>query len=154
VELAARGVPIVPLATRVIDTLIEGLGVHDRVTFTGIERPMPAPRHQSVHRDLLEAARWYLANLALPRQHGIGRSKDRDRNRCRNPEDRRPTTRLHSHHHRRRSEGGSDDLVNIGSLCHPDHLRGVHGGAFTVEVLPDRIVWTYPGRRVIEVRAV
>jgi hypothetical protein len=30
----------------------------------------------------------------------------------------------------------------------------VHGGAFTVEVLADRIVWSYPGRRIIELREV
>jgi hypothetical protein len=154
VELASRGVPIVPIARRVIDTLIDELGVTDRVTFSGIERPMPAPRHATVHRDLLAASTWYLANLAMPRQRGCGKAKEKDRFRCRNPEDRRPTSRAHTHHAKPRSRGGTDDPTNLLCKCPSCHLRGVHGGAFTVEILEDRIVWSYPGRRVVELREV
>jgi hypothetical protein len=153
VELASRGVPIVATATRVIDALIDELGVHDRVTFSSIERPLPAPRNGTVHAELLEAARWYLANLALPRQYGAGKAKEKDRFRCRNPEDRRPTLRAHTHHTTPRSKGGTDDPDKLVTGCPSCHLRGVHGGAFTIEVRPDRIVWTYPGRRIIELRA-
>jgi hypothetical protein len=151
VELASRGVPILPVASGVIDMLIEGLEVQDRVTFTGIERQVPAPRHAAVHRDLAAAAAWYLEHTRLEPQRGFGRVKERDRHRCRNPECRRPTARAQAHHVVFRSHGGSDAHENGVTQCTPCHLRGVHGGAFSVERVSGALVWSYPGRRVVEV---
>jgi hypothetical protein len=150
VELASRGVPVLPVAARVIDTLIDALDLPDRVTFSGIERQMPAPRHASVHPDLPEAAAWLLANARPEPQRGIGRVKERQRFRCRNPEDRRPTLRLHTHHKRWRSEGGTDDDHNLVSLCVACHLRGVHGRYVRIVDHGAVIEWCYPGRRVLE----
>jgi hypothetical protein len=150
VELASRGVPILPIAAGVVDTLIDALTIRDRVTFTGIERQVPAPRHATVHRDLAEAAAWYLQHAALERQRGFGRVKERDRHRCRNPECRRPTARAHAHHMLFRSLGGSDAHGNGVTQCMSCHLRGCHGGAMSVERVGNVIVWSYPGRRVLE----
>jgi hypothetical protein len=151
VELASRGVPILPIAAEVIDTYLDALRLVDRVTFTGIERQMPAPRHAAVHRDLPQAAAWYLEHARLERQRGFGRVKERDRYRCRNPECRRPTARAHAHHLLFRSLGGSDAWENGVTQCGSCHLRGCHGGAFSVERVGTALVWSYPGRRVLEV---
>src|SRR4051812_11232923 len=45
VELASRGVPILTEADRVVDMLMPDLRLTDRVTFGGLRRQMPAPRH-------------------------------------------------------------------------------------------------------------
>jgi hypothetical protein len=150
VELAARGVPILPIASGVVDTLIDALALPDRVTFSGLERQMPAPRHATVHPDLPEAAAWFLSNCRPDAQRGIGRAKERHRYRCRNPEHRRPTLRVHTHHVRWRSRGGGDDDANLTTLCAACHLRGVHAGHIALVDHGAVIEWRYPGRRVLE----
>ncbi|MFZ5477761.1 MAG: HNH endonuclease [Myxococcota bacterium] len=151
VELADHGVPIRPVAQQVIDSFLDELTSKDRVTFSGIERQVPAPRHQAVHRDLPAAARWYVANLQPAPQRGCGKVKERDRYRCRNPEDRRPTLRAHAHHKDPRSEGGSDADGNLVTACEACYLRGIHGGFIRLEDRGDVLIWHYAGgRRVFE----
>ena len=49
---------------------------------------------------------------------------------------------LHAHHIQFRSDGGSDELENLTSLCLVHHLHGVHGGYLKVTgTAPDRLVW-------------
>ncbi|MFZ5479944.1 MAG: HNH endonuclease [Myxococcota bacterium] len=151
VELADRGEPVRPLAQRVIDSFLDELTLRDRVTFSGIERPLPAPRHQPAHPELLRAAAWFLARAQPAPQRGCGKVKDRGRYRCRNPEDRRPTLRVHAHHVDPRSEGGSDEDRNLVTACMACHLRVLHGGAIRIEDRGDVRIWHYAGgRRVFE----
>jgi hypothetical protein len=151
VELASRGVPVVPVALGVLDALVERTTPRDYVTFSGIGRQMPPRRHQSVPRDLLEAARWFLQHGRPEPERGIGRARERDRRMCRNPECRRPGLDLHVHHEQWRSKGGTDDDANLLPHCFPCHLRGQHGGAFRSETVDGVRVWTYAdGRRVFE----
>ena len=49
---------------------------------------------------------------------------------------------LHAHHIQFRSDGGSDELENLTSLCLVHHLHGVHGGYLKVTgTAPDRLAW-------------
>jgi len=80
------------------------------------------------------------------RIHGV---IDRDRWRCTAPacSSRR---NLHAHHVEFRSAGGSDDPVNLTTLCASHHLHGVHGseeGRLIVRgEAPDGLLWTLGGR--------
>jgi hypothetical protein len=49
------------------------------VSLPGTQDPPPAPTWDTVHPDLLEAARWLLETVKLDRQQGCGRAKERDR---------------------------------------------------------------------------
>ena len=59
--------------------------------------------------------------------------------------------RLHAHHEHQRSHGGSDDPTNLLGLCPPCHLRGVHSGPISVQTVGPLRIWSFPGRRVLEV---
>ncbi|MFZ5481436.1 MAG: HNH endonuclease signature motif containing protein [Myxococcota bacterium] len=151
VELASRGVDIRPVAQRVIDRFVEVATNRDRVTFKGVERQMPAPRHQAVHPDLPKAAVWFLAHATLPPQRGCGRVKEKAGFRCGNPEDRHPSLRMHVHHVDHRAHGGGNDERNQVPACPPCHLRGFHGGFIRLEDRGDVRIWHYAGgRRVFE----
>ncbi len=111
---------------------------------------------------VLEAARWWVAHVVLPRRSGFDRIKERDGHRCQNPECGRSTLRVEGHHLTHRSDGGSDDEANGVTTCRPCHLRGIHtGGEDVPRIHPERvrmgdregILWTYAGgRRVLQFR--
>jgi hypothetical protein len=111
--------------------------------------PAPAPRHERVHADLPEAARWFLREVRLEPQRGFGKVKERDRYTCRNPECGCRSLRVQAHHILFRSEGGCDDLSNGITLCPVCHLRLVHTGRVSVTRRGDALVWRYPGRVVV-----
>jgi len=122
----------------------------------GTSRP---PRGVRATDGLVEAAWWWVENVVLPRQRGIGKIKERDRYTCQNPECRRTTLRIEAHHEQPRALGGSDDPINLLGLCRPCHLRGVHTG--TAERPPritttkvrvgdtPALLWTFAGARQI-----
>jgi hypothetical protein len=117
------------------------------VGLAAIQAPVPPRPTDRVHPDLPKAARWLLA-VQLPPQRGFGRVKERDRFVCANPECRRRALRNHAHHLRFRQDGGDDTLENGACVCPSCHLRLIHAGHVTVEMLGTTLVWTFPGRVV------
>jgi len=117
------------------------------------------PRGVRATDELVEAAWWWVEHVVLPPQRGVGKIKERDGYTCQNPECRRTTLRVEAHHERPRALGGSDDPLNLISLCRPCHLRGVHTG--TAERPPrittakvrvgdtPALLWTFAGGRPI-----
>jgi hypothetical protein len=55
-------------------------------------------------------------------------------------------TASHAHHIELRSQGGTDEMSNLISLCVAHHLRGIHKGRLRVTgKAPDQLVWTLEG---------
>jgi hypothetical protein len=119
------------------------------VSLSAAWAPPPLPRHDRVHADLPEAARWFVQELRVEPQRGFGRVKERDQHTCRNPECGCRSLRVQAHHVVFRSEGGCDDLSNGITLCPVCHLRLVHTGRVSVTRVGDALVWRYPGRVVV-----
>ncbi len=111
--------------------------------------PDPVPSFDRVHVNLPEAARWFLRQVKLERQHGFARVKERDRYTCRNPECGRRSLRVQAHHIVFRQDGGGDELDNGITLCPVCHLRLVHTGRISVQRVGRALVWLYPGRMVV-----
>jgi hypothetical protein len=94
----------------------EGLGVA-AAHFVATWEPL-LPRRRTWHQRILE----------------------RDGGRCLVPGCSRPAGQ--AHHVRFRSAGGGDEGWNLGSLCPPHHLHGVHMGWIRVTgEAPDRLTW-------------
>jgi hypothetical protein len=89
------------------------------------------------------AAEHYAATwepLSPRRRTRSQRILERDRGRCLVPGCSRPAAQ--AHHLRFRSAGGTDADWNLGGLCIPHHLHGVHGGWIEVTGrAPGRLVW-------------
>ncbi len=128
---------------------IEQAGDGAGVSLTASMRPAPPSGAVEATEELLAAARWLLETVEMPR-HPI---KDRDGWCCQNPECRRRSLRLEAHHIVFRSEGGGDEPENLVTLCRACHLRGVHTGVIRLTWEEDRLVWDYPGRRIIQFTA-
>lgn len=65
---------------------------------------------------------------------------EREGGRCLVPGCSRPA--VHAHHLRFRSAGGGDEEGNLGGLCAPHHLHGIHRGWIRVTGrAPDRLTW-------------
>jgi hypothetical protein len=119
------------------------------VSLPGTQAPPPFPSWDTVHPDLLQAAKWLLETVQLDRQRGTGRAKERDGYCCQNPECGRRSLRVEVHHTVFRSQGGGDELENLLTLCRACHLRLVHTGTATVVRHDDRVIWDLPGRRIV-----
>jgi hypothetical protein len=66
--------------------------------------------------------------------------RERDRNRCLVPGCSRPSA--HAHHTRFRSAGGPTEMWNLGGICPPHHLHGIHYGYIKVTGrAPDGLRW-------------
>jgi 5-methylcytosine-specific restriction endonuclease McrA len=126
----------------------------------GFDLRMPA-RVRRDFEDMIRAARkeagkWITPSECLRRaaEHFIGvwepavkerntvrmRVLERDKGRCQVPGCSRAA--LHVHHVIRRSQGGTNDLWNLLSLCAAHHLHGVHDGNIRVSgKAPDQLQW-------------
>ncbi|RME29229.1 MAG: HNH endonuclease [Deltaproteobacteria bacterium] len=115
--------------------------------------PDPAPDHRPhplvVAEGVLEAARWLLDTLQLPRERGTGRIRPASDYTCANPECRTRSLRVQVHHVQPRALGGTDEDANLRCLCPSCHLRLVHGGFMAIEVVDGADVFLYPGRAVV-----
>jgi len=113
----------------------------------------PAPDHRPhpivVAKGVLQAARWLLDRLQLPRERGTGRVRPASDYTCANPECRSRSLRVQVHHVQPRALGGTDDDANLRCLCPSCHLRLVHGGFMAIEVVDGADVFLYPGRAVV-----
>ena len=108
---------------------------------------------------VLDAARWLLERVTLPKRRGFEQIKERDGHRCQNPECGKVTLRVEAHHVEHRKDGGDDSLENGLSTCRPCHLRGLHTReparirARAVDAGGPAILWTYAGgRQVLQFR--
>jgi len=111
--------------------------------------PDRPPRPVVVAEGVLQAARWLLDTLQLPRERGTGRVRHASDYTCANPECRSRSLRVQVHHVQPRALGGTDDDANLRCLCPSCHLRLVHGGFMAIEVVDGADVFLYPGRVVV-----
>ncbi len=111
--------------------------------------PPPVPRFDRVHADLPEAAAWFLENVRIEPQRGIGKVKEKADCTCRNPECGCRNLRVQTHHLVWVSLGGSDEEDNLICVCKPCHLRLIHTGIVSVTRVGGALVWRYPGRVVV-----
>ncbi len=119
---------------------------HHWVALRAARRPTPPPnRIEGVHPDLLEAARWYLANVRIPKQHGFQEVKEREHWTCENPLCYCLTLSCEGHHKKWRSRGGTDEKGNGASVCRTCHLRGIHANEIIQLEVDDRgrDVWSF-----------
>ncbi len=119
---------------------------HHWVALRAARRPTPPPKRiEGVHPDLLEAARWYLANVRIPKQHGFQEVKERERWTCENPLCYCLTLSCEGHHKKWRSRGGTDEKGNGASVCRTCHLRGIHANEIVRLEVDERgrDVWSF-----------
>jgi hypothetical protein len=124
----------------------ETQGAHQWVALRAAKRPEKPPRRiENADPELVEACRWYLANVRIPKQYGFQKVKEREEYVCENPRCYTLTIRCEGHHRLWRWRGGGDEDENARNLCRPCHLRGIH----PFEVLridvdgKGRDVWSY-----------
>ncbi len=132
------------------ETGVVGLGaLRVFVSLNAAWAPPPVPRFDRVHADLPEAAAWFLENVRVDPQWGIGKVKENADYTCRNPECGCRNLRVQTHHVVWRSLGGDDSPENLVCVCKPCHLRLIHAGIVSVTRVGDALVWRYPGRVVV-----
>jgi hypothetical protein len=99
--------------------------------------------------ELLAAADYFLAEMALPPVHGFRRIVEHDRYTCQNPRCRNRTIRVHPHHMHQRQHGGTDAPRNMVTGCPACHLRGIHTGRMSVVRIDDWLVWSWRSGGVV-----
>jgi hypothetical protein len=126
--------------------LAETQGAHQWVSLRAAKRPeLPPRRIENVDPDLLEACKWYLENVRIPKQHGFQEVKERESWICESPRCFCLTIRCEGHHQLWRSRGRTDAKANARNLCRPCHLRGIHPFEIVrIDVdAKGRDVWSY-----------
>jgi hypothetical protein len=126
--------------------IAETKGAHQWVSIRAAKRPEPPPtRIERVEPDLLEACKWYLENVRIPKQHGFEAVKERESWICENPRCFCLTICCEGHHWIWRSRGGGNGDENAGNLCRPCHRRGIHPFEIVRRDIDEsgRAVWSY-----------
>jgi hypothetical protein len=119
---------------------------HHWVALRAARRPLrPPKRIEGVHPDQMEAARWYLANVKLPKQHGFEEVKEREAWTCECPRCYTTTITCESHHKKWRSRGGTEDKENGASVCRCCHHGGIHANEIVRLEVDEhgRDVWSF-----------
>ena len=120
---------------------------HHWVALRAARRPTrPPKRIEGVHPDQMEAARWYLANVKIPKQYGFEAVKERAEWTCENPRCYVITITCEGHHKKRRSRGGGNEDENASSPCRCCHRGGIHTKEEFIRLEVDeegRDVWSY-----------
>jgi hypothetical protein len=108
--------------------------------------PRPPKRIEGVHPDQMEAARWYLATVKVPKQYGFEAVKERAQWTCENPRCYVVTITCEGHHKKRRSRGGGNEPENASSPCRCCHRGGIHTKEEFIRLEVDeegRDVWSF-----------
>jgi hypothetical protein len=128
------------------NAIAETKGAHQWVAIRAARREERPPRWiEGAEPDLVEACKWYLENVRIPKQHGFQEVKERASWICENPRCYCLTIRMDSHHRLWRSRGGTNESSNGRAVCKPCHLRGIHPHE-VVRIDADekgRDVWSY-----------
>ena len=107
--------------------IAETKGAHQWVALRAARRPERPPRTiENVAPDLVEACKWYLSNVQIPKQKGFSKVKEEASWVCDNPLCDCLTIRGDPHHRIWRSRGGDNQPKNARYVCFPCHLRGIH----------------------------
>ncbi len=129
-----------------------GVGLEALQVFVSLNAawaPPQPPRFDRVHADLPEAAAWFVENVRIEPQRGVGKVKEKADYTCRNPECGCRNLRVQTHHVVWVSMGGDDSPDNLVCVCKVCHLRLIHTGIVSVTRIGDALVWRYPGRVVV-----
>ena len=120
---------------------------HHWVALRAARRPTPPPKRiTGVHPDQMEAARWYLANVKIPKQYGFEAVKERAAWTCEDPRCYVLTITCEGHHKKPRHRGGGNEPGNASSPCRACHRGGIHTKEQFVRLEVDdegRDVWSF-----------
>jgi hypothetical protein len=107
--------------------IAETKGAHQWVALRASRREERPPRWiDDAEPDLVEACKWYLEHVQIPKQRGFRKVKEHAGWVCESPLCDCLTIRGDPHHRIWRSRGGTNDPKNARYVCRPCHRRGIH----------------------------